>query len=222
MPWQDVPGQRGTRWRPASETLADPDYEVIEMPDGTMQARRKAGLFTRLLPYLIGGGMGYGALANAGVFGSALAGGGSGASGAGAAGAGAAGTLPSYGPTAAMITAGSGLPSVSAVSPAAAMAGGAGIPAAVASGAGPVAQLAQGGGSSLLSQILTGLRNYGPLALAGTAAARGLTQGRTPAESQVEELLKLAHGRATATEPLFQALNRMTTAQLPKYTRGEQ
>lgn len=75
MPWQNVPGQRGTTWRPASETFADPDYDITYDREGNpVAASKKPGRLWKALPYIIGGGMGYGALANAGVFGSALAG----------------------------------------------------------------------------------------------------------------------------------------------------
>jgi hypothetical protein len=88
-------------------------------------------------------------------------------------------------------------------------------------GAGAAGTAAAAGGSSLLSKILTGIKDYGPTALGVTSAVKGLTDGRPPAEDQLNEILKMATGRVQASEPLFQALNRMASAQLPKYTRGE-
>lgn len=69
MPWQDVPGHKGTRWRPLEETLADPDYELYRDAEGNVvDARKKPGWFTKALPYMVGGTMAGGLLANAGIF----------------------------------------------------------------------------------------------------------------------------------------------------------
>lgn len=81
------------------------------------------------------------------------------------------------------------------------------------------APAAYSAGSSLLSRVLTGLRNYGPLGLAGLGAARGLTQGETDAERQLEDIMQMAKGRIDATQPLFNSLNTMATRQMPRYTR---
>lgn len=207
MPYTPVPGARGVQQRPASEAIADPNFEHIVLPDGTIRGRQKAGFWTEALPYLIASGMAAPHLA-------ALIGGGTAAAGAGGgqAASGAGGLLPSYGASPAIQAAGMGLPSASMMTPAAAMAGG--------SNGGVLSRILGGGGG--LSDVLKGLRDYGPLALAGLSAGRGLTQGQTDAEKQLNEILNMAKGRITATEPLFNQLNTMATRQMPRYTRGGQ
>jgi hypothetical protein len=75
------------------------------------------------------------------------------------------------------------------------------------------------GSSAWLDRILTGIKDYGPTALATTGAIKGLTQGPSEAEGQLNEILKMATGRVQASEPLFQSLMKMSTAQLPAYVR---
>lgn len=115
-----------------------------------------------------------------------------------------------------------GTAGMSAADVAGGMLGGAGAGATAAgatAGAG-----AASGGSGLLNSILKGLKDYGPIAglgLAGANAVRGLTQGPPAANEDLKRILGLAEGRVNATEPLFQALNAMATAQLPKYSKGQ-
>lgn len=78
---------------------------------------------------------------------------------------------------------------------------------------------ASAGGSSLLSNVLKGLKDYGPSALAGVGAAKNLLQGPPPASQDLERILALIEGRVNATQPLFDSLNTMTQAQLPAYSR---
>lgn len=116
-----------------------------------------------------------------------------------------------------------------------------GIGAAINGAAG-----AAGGGRSLLGRILTGIRDYAPLGLAGASAFQGLMQGRPPAEHQLEGVINTAQGRINqaqplwdelvamggedaalarsrrgAVDPLFQALTAMASQQMPDaYRRG--
>lgn len=206
MPYTTIPGTN-VKQRPASEAFADPDLIIETLPDGTLQVRRKPGFWTKALPYIIGGGMGYGALANAGILpglGGAASGGGSAAS------AGPFTTINAAGLPVTPGLAGAGAPIAPGVT-------GAGIAGTAAGGAANVAG-AVGGGKSLLDQIL----KYAPLGFAGAAAAKGFMQPRPPAEDQLANILRLAESRATAAQPLFENLLRMTNAQLPKYARGEQ
>jgi hypothetical protein len=80
------------------------------------------------------------------------------------------------------------------------------------SGAGEVA----GGGESILRDIL----KWVPTGLAGVNAVRSLTQGAPPAQANLERLLQMAEGRVNQTQPLFDALNAMAQAQMPRYSRG--
>lgn len=145
-----------------------------------------------------------------GPIGGGLAAGGSLASAAG-------GLLPSYGPSAAMQTAGATLPAASQVTPTAALGLASAIPGVVGNALGD-----SGGGGGALKTVLENLMKWGPVGLAGLGAVKGLTQGPTPAEQEMAKLLQLSGSRAQATQPLFEALNRMTLAQLPRYARGGQ
>lgn len=103
-----------------------------------------------------------------------------------------------------------------------------------------------GAGKSLLGRILTGIKDYAPLGLAGLSTYKGLTQNRPPAEHQLEGVINTAQGRINqaqplwddlvamggedaalarsrrgAVDPLFQALSAMANAQMPDaYRRG--
>jgi hypothetical protein len=204
MPYQPVPGARGVNMLPGGET--DPEIlETIQLKDGTTMVRTKKSGWVKALPYAIAAGM-------AGPHIAGLLGAGGAAGGGASAAQGGAGVLPSYGASPAMMAAGAGLPSVAANTPSAAL-------GALGGGA---ANALTGGGGSLLGKILTGLKDYAGLGLAGVSAARGLTQGPTAAEKQLEEIMNLAKGRVQASEPLFNMLNTMAQAQMPKYTRGEE
>ena len=129
------------------------------------------------------------------------------------------------------------------------LAGAAGLPGGAMYGAAAaaptVASNATGnGGGSALTSWLTRLRQYAPLALGGISAYKGLTQGPTDAENQLNEILGIAKNRVSASEPLFNELNasamgdadrmrsrqaqadpmfemlsKMTRSQMPRYTR---
>jgi hypothetical protein len=171
----------------------------------------------------IGAAIGGGALTGLGLAGmgplSGL-GGGAAASGGGAA---ASGVLPSSSlPVASLM---GGAPAIASQGVSAGLgagmgAGAAGAMGAAAGGAGSALGGAASGGGSLLGKVLTGLKDYGPLALAGAGAVKGLTQGPPQAEQQLNEILKMAQGRMQASEPLFQALNAMAMSQMPDYTKN--
>lgn len=74
----------------------------------------------------------------------------------------------------------------------------------------------QNGQRSLLNRIL----DYAIPALTGADAINNLRQGPTPGQQQLEAMLKMATGRAEATTPLFDALNRMAMGNLPRSARG--
>lgn len=94
------------------------------------------------------------------------------------------------------------------------MAGAAGLPggamygaaASAPGGAGGIGSALAGGGS-MLGKVLTGLKNYLPLGLAGISAFKGLTQGPTDAENRLNDILGIATNRVNASEPLFNELN---------------
>jgi hypothetical protein len=212
MPYQPVPGARGVNMLPAGET--DPNIlETIQLKDGTTMVRTKKSGWIKALPYAIAAGMA--APHIAGLFAGAAGGAGGGA-GSGAAGAaGGAGNMGLGG--AAATTAAPSMPwTLAGVA-----GGGTGItlPPALAAAGGSAAA---GGGASILDRAVAGLRDYGALGLAGYNAARSLSQGPTEAEKQLAEIMKLAQGRVQASEPLFNMLNTMAQAQMPKYTRGEE
>lgn len=142
----------------------------------------------------------------------ALAGGGAAAAGSGAS---AGGGVPN-------LAGAAGLPGGAMYSAAASAPGAGGIGAGLGAAAG-VGGAGAAGGSSLLGRILTGLRDYGPLGLAGINAVNQLRPGgpggTTDAERQLNEILGMARGRVEASEPLFQQLNTMARRQLPVYTR---
>ena len=159
-----------------------------------------------------------------------------------AAGLGAAGAIPGIG--------GSAAGSATGVNAGVGSLGASGLPGGAAYGAAASAPGAAGGlgaalgGGSLLGKVLTGLKNYLPLGLAGVSAYKGLTQGPTDAENQLNEILGIAKNRVSASEPLFNELNasamgdadrmrsrqaqadpmfemlsKMTRSQMPRYTR---
>lgn len=127
----------------------------------------------------------------------------------------AGGLLGSYGPSQAMQTAGATLPSASQVTPTAAL----GLAGALPN---VLQQALQGGDKSAIQSVLENLMKWGPAGLAGLGAIKGLSQGPTPAEDEMAKLLRLSGQRAEASGPLFDALNRMTLAQLPRYAREGQ
>ena len=169
----------------ADEIRRNPnDWEVYQG-----HVRQKQNMkFKDFIPAMAIGGAMFGGPALAGLFG----GGGGGAGGAAGAAAAGGGALPT---SAAMtnlgIKAGMGL----------------GLPSvASAAGKGAVGALAGKAGGSLLSRVLTGLKDYAPLIPAGIAATRGLTQGRTPAENQLGNVLGIAERRINQAQPLYDEL----------------
>ena len=129
-----------------------------------------------------------------------------------------------------------------------ALAGAAGLPGGAAYSAAARAPNVAGGSGpaagNALTSWLTRLRQYAPLALGGISAYKGLTQGPTDAENQLNEILGIAKNRVSASEPLFNELNasamgdadrmrsrqaqadpmfemlsKMTRSQMPRYTR---
>lgn len=79
MGYQSVPGRRGVSWRPAAEAFADPRMRLAPNAEGGFDGYREDAMSRfsgSYLPWILAGMGGYGALANAGVFGGAAAGGG--------------------------------------------------------------------------------------------------------------------------------------------------
>lgn len=227
MPWTDVPGARGVRTRPLSETMADPDYDVYQDSQGNWHANKKPGAFTKALPYIIGAGMGYGALASAGVFGAGLAGGGGAASGAG--GAAASGVLPSAqnalwqgALTTAPIAGGS--QGVSALL----AAGGSGALSAATQAASPAAQ-SRGFTQSVVDwlknpQNLIGLAGAVPLgiqALRGGGGGGGSSPTEDALLAEIRTNLGLQRERFQAAQPAFQTAQNMAIGMAPvRYRSG--
>lgn len=178
---------------PGSRRQAD---EIRRNPRGwTMSGghpRKKDDFLARNLPWIGPAAIG-GAIAGPAIAGMFGGGGGGGA----AAGAGAGASMNQAIPPAISALGGVG-GGTGMIAPAAAMNGAAGA-----------------GGRSLLNRVLTGVKDYAPLGLAGLSAARGLTQGQTDAEKRLDEILGVAKGRVDASEPLFQALMAMARDQMP-------
>lgn len=206
MPYQDVPGARGVRQRPASEALADPDYEWITMPDGTIQGRRRAGLFTKALPYIVGGAMVAPHLLP-------LLGVGGAAGGAGGGSAAAAGGVPN-------LAGAAGVP------------GGAMYSAAASA---PVGVGAAAGGAGIGSRILDWLkqpRNIAGLARAvplGISALRGgfgsggndgASATETALLEEIRTNLGLQRARFQGAQPAFEAAQRMAVGMAPTQYRS--
>jgi hypothetical protein len=133
----------------------------------------------------------------------ALSGGSAPAASAAGSGAG-AGVLPS-----------AAIPGAHAAVPGIASTVGGGVPGAMGGAAGVAA-----GGGSILKDILSGVGDWAPTALAGANAVRQLTQGPPAAQQDLERILKLSEGRINQTEPLFQALNAMAQRGMPDYAKG--
>lgn len=204
MPWTEVPGTN-TRMRPASETMADEDYEVYTDAQGHMHARKKPGPFTKSLPYVIGAGMGVGALMNAGVIGGmAAAGGGSGAAG----------------PFTTINAA--GLP----VTPGLA---GAGAPfAPAAAGIGAAAAQSKGFTGSILNWLkdpknLIGLGGAVPLAMqafGGAGGGGGTSATEEALLAEIRQNLGLQRARFQAAQPAFETAQRMAIGMAPVQYRA--
>jgi hypothetical protein len=80
--------------------------------------------------------------------------------------------------------------------------------------------VAGGGGNKLTdssSLLNTILGKIAPLGLAGLSAFKGFQT--PPAQSQLNDVIGTAKHRVDASEPLFNALNKMAYSQLPDYTK---
>lgn len=157
------------------------------------------------------------------------------------AGLGAAGALPGFGASGAAASAegtaaglgqyGADVAAANQFAPMAALPSAQAVPASVAMNAVPGAATSAGiggtaagvgGAGSAISRFLGdgNLRDLAGLGVAGLGAVNGL---RTPsATASLERMLGLAEQRVTDSKPLFDALNTMAMAGLPKYARGEQ
>ena len=126
---------------------------------------------------------------------------------------------------AAAATLGPSTPANIAATTAATAAGGPAAPAGIAAlggaGAGVGANIAKNAANSFLDGDKTSkIRELLGLGAAGAGLLSGM---RTPpANKQIEELLGISTDRVKSSEPLFDALQAMSLAQMPKYTRGEQ
>jgi len=212
MPYQTIPGSK-VQYRPLSETLADPNFDVYTDPDGTMAVRKKAGFWTKAIPYLVGGGMGYGALANAGVFGAAAAGAGGSGAGAGAA----TSVIP-----------GTGIPVVAGTGPGLTAPALAGTVGSAASGAaGRATQAAAPSVARSLTQQLTDPQN-----LAGLAALIPMLTnmgggddsnnpfGNSKVNEEIASALALQRKRLEQTQPALDTLVNMAYGMSPTRYRG--
>lgn len=204
MPFKTIPGTK-VKWRPADETMADPDYEVFVDATGQMHVGKKPGFWTKAMPWLVGGGMGYGALAGAGL-------------------------VPAFGSAATTTINAAGLP----VTPGLAGAGAPVAPAAVTSaagGAGAAAAVNAAGkaAKSLGGGVLDALKD--PKNIAGLAALipllmqtfKGGDQGAFGGDAMNDEIaqsLALQRQRVEQTQPVFDTLVNMAYGGAPTRYRG--
>lgn len=220
MPYQRIPGTNVT-YRPAAEAFADPKMRLAPNSEGGFEGYREDG-WTRLgslMPYITGGVMGYGALANAGLL--PMAGQGAGGAASGASGA-AGGVLPSShlaGETLAAAT--------QAAAPTIASQGAsAGIPL------GGLGAAAGGGIGSLLGNIggkaldaitsdkgLASLASLIPL-LASRGGGGGDLSSLINSMPQLNQMLDMSVQRAQRTDPLHQMVTRLAEQRMPIRSRG--
>ncbi|HYE85187.1 MAG TPA: hypothetical protein VEA16_02440 [Vicinamibacterales bacterium] len=116
--------------------------------------------------------------------------------------------LPSRGPTPEMVNAGMNVSSVAGMPP---------WLKAILNNADDTVK-----GTPWWQSFLKGLKDYGlPIAAAGALAIPAFkNRGPTDAENQLNEILGMAKSRVQSAEPLYQALNAMSMAQLPDYVKN--
>lgn len=216
MPYKPVPGAKGVKYRPASETMADPNFDVYQDAQGNWHAREKPGWLMKSLPYIIGGTMGYGALAGAGVLPSIAGGGGAAASGSGAA---AGGVLPSSQLAMSPLYTGpvvGGSQGVSAGLGAAGAAAGAGADY-LGDKPGVVSRVAKavggdGGANQWVKAALAALAGVPALVAAKNS---GPTAEELAMQQQIKDMLASQQRRVTFQDPLHEAVTRLAMSRLP-------